>query len=189
MYSSGLRVLQQYKQEFKKLHLSTVCWGHHNRSCEKLRAPTLCSDIRSTRYRFLRHESQVEWWSLSYYVNSLYECVLHPRAMPNRIHSRNANADAPTTAENALVTSTACTKSRACVHTRLLRLPATSTSHNRSNLLRKFLVRRINFLYLCFFIFSFRCLFTLIALHISRIFSILPSSHLSCRSRILSRNG
>lgn len=46
-----------------------------------------------------------------------------------------------------------------------------------SSRLLKFLVFRINFLYLCFFIFNLRCLFTLIALHICLFGPLNPSSH------------
>jgi len=66
-----------------------------------------------------------------------------------------------------------------------------SRPYNLSNLLLRFLVLLINFLYLCFFIFNFRCLFTLIALHVM-IFvvrSCLHCSRRSCLIRIRSRNG
>ena len=127
-------------------------------------------------------------WRLSFTSTPCMNGFLHPRAMPSRIHGRNADADAPTTAKNALGTSHPRMPSPKAV-TKLWSFPEPLPNHNRSNLRLKFLVRRINFLYLCFFIFSFRCRFTLITLHVSRIFSILPSSHLSCRPRILSRNG
>ncbi len=56
-----------------------------------------------------------------------------------------------------------------------------------SSLLLRFLVFFINFLYLCFFIFNFLCLLTLIA-SMFRALSSLKSSHFSCRIRIRSRN-
>src|SRR5215469_7478462 len=58
------------------------------------------------------------------------------------------------------------------------------------NLLLRFLVRRISFLYLCFFIFSFLCLFTLISImlpcSISRLLCLksshfLPLTHIRCK--------
>ena len=61
--------------------------------------------------------------------------------------------------------------------------------YSLSNRLLKFLVLRINFLYLCFFIFSFRCLFTLIIRQICPLDLSMYSSHCICRSRILSKKG
>ena len=70
-------------------------------------------------------------------------------------------------------------------------IPSSSQIYNLSNLLLKFLVLFINFLYLCFFIFSFLCLLTLIALQIpaTPLFFPVASSHCCCRMRIRSRNG
>ena len=61
------------------------------------------------------------------------------------------------------------------------------SDHALSSLLLKFFVRFMSFLYLCFFIFNFRCLFTLIACHTS--LSARRSRYCNCLSLIRPRKG
>ena len=69
--------------------------------------------------------------------------------------------------------------------------PSMQRAHVLSNFLLRFFVLFINFLYLCFFIFNFLCLFTLISCHdVSTPSSaIIRSRYCNCRSRMRPRKG